>query len=139
MPIRYNNQFPKIEDFFALFETTGWDLNDPANPEEIYSALKHSWYSLSAYHDSRLIGYGRVISDGFYHAFIVELIIHPDYQGQRIGSHILTQLVAHCQATGIRQIQLFSAKGKAGFYEKHGFQIRSSDAPGMEIKTTNGQ
>jgi ribosomal protein S18 acetylase RimI-like enzyme len=139
MPIRYYNQLPKPVDFFTLFETTGWNLNNPVNLDEIYSALEHSWYSISAYHGSRLIGFGRVISDGFYHAFIVELIIHPDYQRQRIGSHILTKLVAHCQAAGIRQIQFFSAKGKATFYEKHGFKIRPIDAPGMEINTTNEQ
>jgi len=34
----------------------------------------------------------------------------------------------------IRDLQLFSARGKDGFYRRHGFSIRPDAAPGMEIK-----
>ena len=38
-----------------------------------------------------------------------------------------------------RDIQLFCAKGKAGFYERFGFLPRPQDAPGMEIKMKYGE
>jgi hypothetical protein len=44
-----------------------------------------------------------------------------------------------CVAAKIRDIQLFSAKGKSGFYEKYGFKRRPENAPGMEIKYKPGK
>jgi len=41
----------------------------------------------------------------------------PAYQGQGIGSRILADLVERCRSHGIYDIQLFCAKGKAGFYD----------------------
>ena len=46
--------------------------------------------------------------------------------------YVLQELVEKCLELGIHDIQLFCAKGKAGFYEKHGFVVRRADAPGME-------
>jgi GNAT superfamily N-acetyltransferase len=131
--ISYTNTLPEKADFFALFETTGWNKEYELSADELYRALDVSWRMLAAYSRGRLIGFGRVISDGVLHAFIVDLIVLPEYQGQGIGGHILSQLTSRCKASGIPDIQLFCAKGKAGFYERHGFVRRSADAPGMQL------
>jgi GNAT superfamily N-acetyltransferase len=134
MRIAYQNTLPEKDQFFNLFESTGWNEKYQLAGEQLHQALQHSWYSISAYDGDRLVGFGRVISDGMLHALIVEMIVLPDYQGQGIGSRILNDLVTRCKSNGIRDIQLFCAKGKAGFYEKHGFVKRPADAPGMGIK-----
>ena len=61
----------------------------------------------------------------------------PEYQGQGIGSEILSQLVVRCQEAGVRDIQLVSARNKASFYEKRGFRTRAADSPGMELADEN--
>ena len=71
-------------------------------------------------------------------AFITEMIILPEYQGQGIGSRILEDLIAKCAAHDIIDIQLFCANGKTGFYEKHGFVKRPEQAPGMQFMRKNG-
>lgn len=91
---------------------------------------------VSAYQDDKLIGFGRIICDGIVHALILDLIVHPDFQNQGIGGLILEKLIKKCQYHQIRDIQLFCAKGYAGFYEKHGFKKRNEDAPGMEYYIT---
>lgn len=48
---------------------------------------------VSVYSQNKLIGCGRVISDGYLHAFITEMIIHPHYQRQSIGEEILNKLI----------------------------------------------
>ena len=46
----------------------------------------------------------------------------------------MDRLVTKCKKHKIRDIQLFSAKNKAGFYEKLGFKSRAEHSPGMELK-----
>jgi len=65
---------------------------------------------------------------------IYDMIILPGYQGKGIGSVILNKLLEHCVQNKIRDIQLFSADGKMGFYRKHGFDPRPIKALGMEIR-----
>ena len=89
---------------------------------------------VSAYAGQKLVGFGRIICDGVLHALILDLIVHPDYQNLGIGGAVLDQLVNKCRLHKIRDIQLFSAEGKASFYEKRGFVFRQKNAPGMEFK-----
>jgi GNAT superfamily N-acetyltransferase len=85
-----------------------------------------------------LRGSGRVIADGVLHALIVDMIVLPSHQNRGIGRAILSRLVERCRAAGIRDIQLFCARGKSGFYERCGFIARPADAPGMEYKRPEG-
>ncbi|MGM7702857.1 GNAT family N-acetyltransferase [Pseudalkalibacillus sp. Hm43] len=123
------NELPDKYEFFALFQTTGWDLKFTV--DSLFEAISNSWYVLSAYEDGELVGFGRVVSDGVYQAMICDLIVLPDYQGNRIGSRILEELLRKCEQHSIRMVVLMSAKGKAGFYKRFGFVERDSEAPGM--------
>lgn len=89
---------------------------------------------ISVYCDNDLIGFGRIISDGKLHAFIVELIVSSSYRGNGIGSRILELLVNQAKSCNINDIQLFCAKDKKQFYLKNNFVARPDDAPGMQYK-----
>ena len=138
MAIHYNNLIPPRDLFYALFQTTGWNDNYGLTPSELEKALRASWHLVCAYDGERLVGFGRMMSDGVLHAMIYEMIVEPTYQGQGIGTHILKQLIAYCQAAGVRDIQLFCARGKRTFYEKNGFVGRPDDAPGMQYRPAAG-
>ncbi len=130
--ISYKTDLPGQDQFFRLFLTTGWNKKYQLEKDQLHEAIKHSWYCHSAYIDEKLVGFGRIICDGVVHALILDLIVDPDYRKRGIGRQILKSLIEKCQDFGIRDIQLFCAKGYAGFYEKHGFHNRPEDAPGME-------
>jgi GNAT superfamily N-acetyltransferase len=134
MSITYNESLPLKDQYYELFESSGWNEDYQFTPEEVYQAIKNSWYMVSVFDGEQLVGYGRVISDGIHHALIVDMIILPEYQGKGIGTEILDMLVKRCQENRVRDIQLFCAKGKFPFYGKYGFEERPQDAPGMEIK-----
>ncbi len=133
MEIAYTETIPMEDDFFKLFETTGWNQIYDLKPDELIQAMENSWYTVSAYDRDRLVGFGRVISDTIMHALILDLIVLPRYQYKGIGGNLLERLVDRCKRKGIRDIQLFCARGKVGFYEKRGFVRRPKDAPGMEV------
>ena len=135
MRVAYSNTLPAKDEYFRLFESTGWNEGYQLDADGLREAIGKSWYLVSAYHDDHLVGFGRVISDGVLHALIVDLIVLPDYQGSGIGSRILDELTDKCRSQGIPDIQLFCASGKVGFYEKHGFARRPADGPGMELRS----
>ena len=130
--ILYTEANPSPDQLYELFLSTGWNEEYGLTQEEFFHTLQHSWYCLSAYDKDVLVGFGRIISDTVLHALIVDMMILPDYQGKGIGTALLKRLVQHCHRHRIRDIQLFSAEGKAGFYLKNGFIRRRPDAPGME-------
>ena len=134
MSIKYKTDLPDITQYFQLFESTGWNEEYKLSKEELYSSLSKSYFTISAYEGEKLIGFGRILSDGILHAMIYEMIVYPEYQGKGIGAKILNVLVQKCLDDKIRDIQLFCAKGKRGFYEKYGFSARPEDAPGMDYK-----
>ena len=72
------------------------------------------------------IAMGRIIGDGLYFT-IVDVVVHPDYQGKGLGTLIITKLMEHIEqgvpAGGRVSIQLISEKGKEDFYIKQGFKL----------------
>ena len=132
MKIEFQPQPPSQEQFHALFETTGWNLDYQAAPEELAQAVANSQFVVAAYAGEQLVGFGRVVTDGVLHAMIYDMIVAPAFQGQGIGTQILRMLIHWCNETHIRDIQLFCARGKRTFYENNGFAVRPDDAPGMQ-------
>jgi GNAT superfamily N-acetyltransferase len=131
MNITFSLQAPAAQSFKNLYDTTNWG---PVERDAAFyaEALRGSWASVAAYDGDTLVGFARAISDGKLHAFITEMIVDPGYQRRRLGEQLLERLVARCISSGITDIQLFCAKGKADFYLKNGFSRRPDDAPGMQ-------
>jgi GNAT superfamily N-acetyltransferase len=115
MDIEFKTAHPSREAYHALFETTGWNRERHFAAEALGRALDHSQFMVSAYDGERLIGFGRVLTDGVLHGMIYDLILHPAYQGRGIGTQLLRQLVEWCQAAELGDIQLFCARGKRAF------------------------
>ncbi|MVP01189.1 GNAT family N-acetyltransferase [Paenibacillus lutrae] len=129
--ITFVPHLPHKTELYQLFQTTGWDGIIQLSESKIYEAVSTSWFTVSAYHHQDLVGFGRVLSDGVFQSFICDLIVHPGYQKQGIGSSVLKALLLQCKNHHIVSVQLCCAQGKAEFYKKFGFMQRSSVAPGM--------
>ncbi|MFD0769016.1 GNAT family N-acetyltransferase [Bacillus sp. CGMCC 1.60114] len=133
MEIELSETNPRKDDFIRLHQTTGWNAKGLYTYEQLYSAICNSWYCVSIYHNKNLIGFGRIISDGIYQTLICDVMVHPEYQNQGIGTKVMKTLLEKCNEEGIKWVQLFSAKGKQNFYKKLGFLERESEAPGMSL------
>ncbi|WP_379141014.1 GNAT family N-acetyltransferase [Paenibacillus sp. sgz500992] len=133
MNISCRTDLPNREEYFNLFQTTGWNQKGVWSAYILYEAIKNSWYIVTLYDDEKLVASGRLVSDGYIQCFICEMIVMPEYQNKGFGKRIMNELLHHCKTNGIQWVQLASAKGKKGFYEKFGFQERAIDAPGMNL------
>jgi GNAT superfamily N-acetyltransferase len=134
MEVVLKDTLPAKDQYYALFETTGWNREYKAAPDEIMLAVMNSQITTSAYDGEKLVGFGRVVTDGVLHAMIYDMIVLPSYRKQGIGRLILNTLVARCRDASIRDIQLFCAANQREFYEKNGFEARPSNAPGMQYR-----
>lgn len=133
MELRFQTSIPSEEQFWNLFQTTGWNEAFRLPPDRLIEAARASWFVLCVYDGDQLVGFGRLTSDTVMHAMIYDLIVVPEYQGKGIGAQILERLVEHCRTAGVYDVQLFCAYGKRGFYEKFGFTARPRGAPGMQL------
>jgi GNAT superfamily N-acetyltransferase len=136
MALTFSNEIPPTDQFWELFQATGWNENYHLSAAQLGQAIRGSWFVVAGYDDGNLVGFGRLVSDGVLHAMIYELIVAPPYQNQGLGSQILARLIGKCQEHHIRDIQPFCARGKRAFYEKRGFASRPEEAPGMQFKAS---
>jgi GNAT superfamily N-acetyltransferase len=130
----FRESSPTAEEYLALFESTGWNQKFRLTAEELWDAVRQSWHLVVAYDHDRLVGTGRVISDGVFHAFIVDIIVLPEYQAKGLGTSIMERLLDRCRDGRIRHVQLFCARDKEQFYSRLGFVARPEGAPGMDYR-----
>lgn len=97
------------------------------NTDKILLAFKNSNKVISAWSNNKIIGAGRMITDGVY-GCIFDVGVLPEFQRQGIGKGIMRHLL---QDTEFLSVQLWPTKGNIAFYEKLGFFALGSDHPVM--------
>ena len=63
---------------------------------------------------------GRALADGVDCSYICDVLVHPEYQGLKLGKKIIKKLVFFSK--GHSKIIQYTNSGKEGFYRKLGFQ-----------------
>ena len=125
MNIKYIEKFPTPEEYNMLSEAVGWGSKEKSIIEE---AFKNTLYSLCVYDEDKFIGFGRIIGDKTIFLYFHDLKVLPEYQNQGIGTEIMRRLLK--QVDEYKKVNpkirtyLGAAKGKEGFYEKFGFEVR---------------
>ncbi len=131
--IIYKESPPTWQEYYCLFSTAGWVEALKISENDLKKVLENTSYWITAYENERIVGIGRLLSDGALYALVCDVIGAPEGQNRGIGSSILTKLINKCTELNLKRVWLFAAPDKAGFYEKHGFSIRPGEAPGMQL------
>lgn len=93
--------------------------------EDLRLAVTNSDPVISVWDEERLIGFARATSDGIYRATIWDVVIHPDYRGNGLGSKLVETVLAHPKMRCVERVYLMTSHQQK-FYEKIGFQVNSS-------------
>lgn len=103
-----------------LRESVDWDRAD----EDYPAALNGYWATVGGFDNNEmLVAWCAIVSDGVRHAVLLDVIVHPSFQGQGIGRELVAQAIAHIHSHGISIIHVDFLPEKAKFYERCGFKI----------------
>lgn len=122
--IRYTSEHPTdFNGLLSLYESLGWNsLKLTVN--ELERMCKQSWYAIYVFDDKRLVGMGRVISDGVITGVICGVGVLPKYQSIGIGREIVERLIQHCEQNKVIP-QLMCVEKLQSYYESIGFEAFS--------------
>lgn len=134
--IIYRENVLTANDFIFLQESVGWG----GQINQMEKALQNTIFSVSAYDGDDIVGMGRLVGDGAFIWYIMNLVIQPQYQRNGIGTEIMKRLLSYISKESLPEtnvtIGLFSAKGKEPYYEKFGFKTRPDEnfGAGMQLR-----
>ena len=116
------NKAISLSQLNDLCVAVGWS-NRSLNRLE--RAINNSFKYVAAWHVDRdkqqLIGFARAVSDGIYQATLLDIAVHPDFQGWGIGKAIAKTIIKQLRVAGVMDITLYASPHMADFYHKLGF------------------
>ncbi len=123
MEIEYFSETRDDSDIIDLYRALKWYRLPGYTDEDIERANRNSFYSVYAYDGYKLVGLGRVASDGLTAAVMSGICVRPDYRRKGIGEQIVTRLVYYCQSGDNKlNVQLFCEDSLIPWYEHQGFE-----------------
>ena len=109
-----------------LFKSVGWISAE--YPQRLYKALMNSQTVLTAWDGKRLVGLARVLDDSELVAFVHYVLVHPEYQGQKIAGNMVEYI--RDKYKNYLYIEGMPEDSKnVAFYERHGFHVMEGGTP----------
>lgn len=111
----------KCEQLELLYDSVGW-IAYTKDLKGLEQALINSLYVVSAWHGEQLVGLIRVIGDGYTILYIQDILIHPDYQRQKIGTTLMSDVLETYKHVRQKVLLTVDKPDVRGFYESFGFE-----------------
>ncbi|MFH1501660.1 MAG: GNAT family N-acetyltransferase [Candidatus Eisenbacteria bacterium] len=73
--------------------------------------------------DGRLVRFARVLTDGRFHAFLLDVIVDRQFRGRGFAHMLMEAVVGHPGLSDVHSIELIGQPELVGFYEKWGSPI----------------
>lgn len=111
---------PTVTQYRSLFEAVGWSNN--ATDEMLQTQLDFMQATVVAENSDNgdVIGCALLLGDGFSFYYVKDVMVHPDWQGKRVGTAIMQELTRWLDenATNKAMVALFSSEHLAPFYQQ---------------------
>ncbi|HHT7236770.1 MULTISPECIES: GNAT family N-acetyltransferase [Bacillus cereus group] len=119
--LNYTIEPPKdFNELLTMYESLGWN-SLKLSVYELERMCKQSWYAIYVFDDQKLVGMGRIISDGVITGIICGVCVLPEYQSKGIGKEIVERLIRHCEQKRVIP-QLMCVEDLKPYYESIGFE-----------------
>jgi GNAT superfamily N-acetyltransferase len=121
MPLHFRiNHRPLQDDFDKLCVAVGWspfgDSFDAAL--DGYSATASAWTE-----GRQLVAWTSMVSDNVRHAFLLDVMVHPEFQRKGIGRQVVHLAIEAMRERGVNAFHVDCAPDRRGFYEQCGFTL----------------
>ena len=134
-------------------EFTITDRSEDLDVETIHNFLRESYWAkgiprvivekginnslcFGLYHNSKQIGFGRVISDHATFAYLADVFVVHTYRGRGLGKWLVSCVLTHPELQGLRR-WLLATLDAHGLYEQNGFVGLRKPEWFMEINDPN--
>ncbi len=112
-----------IEAIIDLYRAGGWWRETPRARAVISDMIRGSFcFMVARDEQGRIVGMGRVISDGVSDAYIQDVVVLKDRRRLGIGRELIKRLTRFCVEKDIEWIGLVAEPGTQSFYESLGFK-----------------
>ena len=111
-----NQPVPAVQ-LADLRESVGWNRMEACYRDPRMVSSCH----IACYDGDRLVGFVDTVSNGVTDAYIQDLIVHPEYQGQGIGTELMNRAIAMLKEKRIFMISVLYEEKLRGFYKRFGF------------------
>ena len=119
------------EEYNELRMSVGWC---PITEGQAKRGLEHTTFLAAVRDKGKIVGMGRMLFDFGYTAYLGDVIVCPEYQGQGIGRQIVESLIDRTMDSAFEDERVMfilgAAKDKEVFYEKLGFHRRPNEFSG---------
>lgn len=110
------------KDLRPLYTSVGWS-SYTEQIDDLNELLQNSQLVISAWSDNTLVGLVRTIGDGLSIQYVQDLLVHPDFQKQAIGTTLFNEVKE--RSSHIRQFLLITDNGDENqgiikWYEENG-------------------
>ncbi len=106
------------QQLLVLFEQADWA--EGRRLHDIKQMLTETDVTITAWDGTKLVGFGRVLTDYVYRASIWDVIVDVSYQAQDIGKGLVRQILTHDSLVRVELIWLCTRRYQ-GFYASLGF------------------
>lgn len=126
------HEAPSLEDYLALRRQAG--LSERSR-EGAAIGLRNSFFTVSVYRESELVGMGRVIGDGGCFMQVVDIAVRPDFQGQGLGKWVMGEIMEYLEreAPPKTYVSLIADVPADRLYLQFGFQYTQPRSQGMYL------
>jgi len=118
--MKFTRAESNFSQLFSLYESLGWN-SLKLSVDDLKQMCNQSWYAIFAFDDQKMVGMGRIISDGVITGIICGLCVLPSYQSKGIGKEMLSRLIGHCEQNCVIP-QLLCIESLESYYESFGFR-----------------
>jgi ribosomal protein S18 acetylase RimI-like enzyme len=119
---------PTPAEYVALREAAGMA---PRSLDAAERGLPNTVFGVTVERDGEVVGMGRIVGDGGTVFQLVDIAVHPDHQGQGLGTRIVDALMAHLEAHAPPSAYINLMADLGGFYERWGFEPTAPASVGM--------
>ena len=107
-----------LQELQELLNQTLWAKN--RKTEDLSIMIENSDLIFAVFHDEKLVGFARVLTDYIFRATLWDVVIHSSFHKKGVGSFLMEHILSHPDLSQIKKIWLFTTD-KHVFYEKFGF------------------
>ena len=122
LPIEYRDDAPiSVETAIRLYKSSTLGERRPVDRPDIFAGmLNNANLTVSAWHEDRLVGIARSLTDFTYVAYLADLAVDSEYQQLGIGKRLVQETQNRLGAACM--IVLLAAPKANDYYPKLGFE-----------------